>query len=158
MKVILTSWWCRKLANQGKLPIENGIDVISVGTSFLRFLEIAEKINKPVAVITDNDGNVDALNKKYKNYLEANVKPYIKICFDGTIDSGTIANFNYNTLEPKLLKANSRDLFNCVFGTSYASDNKLLKFMENNKTDCALKIFDTIETMAFPQYILDAIA
>jgi putative ATP-dependent endonuclease of the OLD family len=53
------------------LPIEDGIDVISVGTSFLRFLEIAEKINKPVAVITDNDGDVAALSKKYADYLGA---------------------------------------------------------------------------------------
>jgi putative ATP-dependent endonuclease of OLD family len=30
-------------ANNGLLPIENGIDVISVGTSFLRFLEVAEQ-------------------------------------------------------------------------------------------------------------------
>ncbi len=26
-----------------------------------------------------------------------------------------------------------------------------------NKTDCALKIFETEETVKFPQYILDAI-
>jgi len=37
------------------LPIEDGIDVISVGTSFLRFLELAEKVEKKIAVITDND-------------------------------------------------------------------------------------------------------
>ncbi|WP_395762948.1 ATP-dependent nuclease [Elizabethkingia anophelis] len=49
--------------NDGKLPIEEGIDVISVGTSFLRFLEIAEKIGKDVAVVTDNDGNLEALKR-----------------------------------------------------------------------------------------------
>lgn len=142
-----------------KLPIQDGIDVISVGTSFLRFLEIAEKINKLVVVITDSDGNIDALNTKYKNYLGSNAKPSIKICFDATIDdTATMADFNYNTLEPKLLKTNSRDLFNRVFVTTYASDDELLKFMKNNKTDCALKIFDTTESIEFPQYILDAIA
>lgn len=144
--------------NGDRLPIEDGIDVISVGTSFLRFLEIAEKIGKPVAVITDNDGNVDALKKKYENYIGANTKPGIQICFDKSVDIGTIAGYNYNTLEPKLLKANDRVKLNKVLGTSHASDEELLKFMRANKTDCALKIFDTAEALTFPQYILDAIA
>jgi len=46
------------------LPIEDEVDVISVGNSFLRFLEIAEKIKKSVVVVTDNDGNVESLKKK----------------------------------------------------------------------------------------------
>ena len=61
-------------SNEGKLPIEMGIEVISVGTSFLRFLEIAEKINKLVVVVTDNDGDLEALKKKYVDYLGKNKK------------------------------------------------------------------------------------
>jgi putative ATP-dependent endonuclease of the OLD family len=144
-------------ANQGKLPIEDGIDVISVGTSFLRFLEIAEKIDKPVAVITDNDGDVAALDKKYANYLGAKTKPAIKICFDATEDNGAMQGFNYNTLEPKLLKASGRYTLNGVFGTTYASDDDFLKYMKANKTDCALKIFDTTESLTFPPYIVEAV-
>jgi putative ATP-dependent endonuclease of OLD family len=142
---------------KGKLPIEDGIDVISVGTSFLRFLEIAEKINKAVAVVTDNDGSVAALNKKYANYLGDKAKPLIKICFDTTEDKGTIQEFNYNTLEPKLLKASGKDTLNKVFGTSCKTDDELQIHMKANKTDCALKIFDTAESVTFPQYILDAV-
>ncbi|EPI5377858.1 ATP-dependent nuclease, partial [Yersinia enterocolitica] len=37
--------------NGGRLPIEDGIDVISVKLTFKRFLEIAEKIHQPIAVI-----------------------------------------------------------------------------------------------------------
>jgi putative ATP-dependent endonuclease of OLD family len=48
---------------------------------FKRFLEIAEKINKEVVVVTDSDGDIDAVNKKYENYLGDNEKPNIKICF-----------------------------------------------------------------------------
>lgn len=143
--------------NDKKLPIENGVDVISVGTSFLRFLEIAEKIGVKVAVVTDNDGNIEALNKKYENYLGVKAKKNIKICFDSTIDSGDLQDFNYNTLEPKYLKANSRELMNKVFGTSYQSDDELRKYMKANKTECALKVFETQEALNFPQYILDAI-
>ena len=144
-----------------KLPIEDKIDVISVGMSFLMFLEIAEKINKTVCVVTDNDGDVEALNKKYDNYLGDNVKDKIKICFDSEIDTGELVigkkKFNYNTLEPKLLKVNSLEKFNSIFSTSFTVSDEMHKYMKNNKTDCALKIFETTEEVIFPQYILDAI-
>ncbi len=144
--------------NEDKLPIEKGVDVISVGISFLRFLEIAEKIGTEVAVVTDNDGDVEALNKKYENYLGDNAKPNIKICFDTEIDNRTtIPDFNYNTLEPYLLKANNREILNRVFGKTYQNDDDLLKHMRANKTECALKVFETTEELQFPQYILDAI-
>lgn len=147
--------------NDKRLPIEDEIDVISVGTSFLRFLEIAEKIDKLVAVVTDNDSDINSLNSKYENYLGDNTKEYITICFDETIDVGELKigdkPFNYNTLEPKLLKENSLDLFNTIFDKSYTSNEDMHKFMKHNKTECALKIFDTTEDIKFPQYILDSI-
>lgn len=146
------------LQNKEKLPIQDGVDVISVGTSFLRFLEIAEKINKPVAVVTDNDGDVDALNRKYENYIGANKKENIDICFDSVVDPNEgLENFNYNTLEPKLLKANSRTLFNSLFETNYESDDEMRIFMKNNKTTCAFKIFDSTQEINFPEYITNAI-
>lgn len=147
--------------NDGKLPIEEGIDVISVGTSFLRFLEIADKIEKNVALVTDNDGNIDVLKKKYANYLDKNTKENIKICFDATIDSGELEigskPFNYNTLEPKLLKVNSLTKLNTVFGTDFKNDDAMHTHMKANKTECALRIFETNEILDYPQYILDAI-
>lgn len=149
------------LNNKNELPIEKGIDVISVGTSFLRFLEIAEKINKPVIVVTDNDGNVDALKKKYENYIGTNLKSHIKICYDDIIDTGSLEigskKFNYNTLEPKFLKANSLNKLNTILGTTYSDIDELHKYMKSNKTESALKIFETTESITFPQYILDAI-
>ncbi len=149
------------VSNNNKLPIEKGTDVISVGTSFLRFLEIAEKINKQVSVITDNDGNIDAIKKKYENYLPPNAKTNIKICFDTTIDKGDLiigdSKFNYNTLEPKLLKENSIELFNKIFDTKFSSVDDMHRHMKSNKTDCALKLFETTETIKYPQYILDGI-
>lgn len=150
-------------SNGGKLPIENGIDVISVGTAFLRFLEIAEKLNKPVAIVTDNDGDIAAVQKKYSNYIGANAKPNISICFDATVDTGALVigsknkPFNYNTLEPKFVKENGRDKMNTVLGTAFTNDDDLHKYMKVNKTDCALKIFETTEEIKFPQYILKAI-
>lgn len=150
-------------ANGNKLPIEKGIDVISVGTAFLRFLEVAEKLNKPVAVVTDNDGDIMALENKYENFIGGKVKPNINICYDATIDSGTLVigkkskPFNYNTLEPKILKENSRAILNTILGTAYSTDDDLHKYMKANKTECALKIFETTVAIKFPKYILSAI-
>lgn len=147
-------------ANSGKLPIEDGIEVISVGTSFLRFLEIAKRIEKPVSVVTDNDGDVDALKKKYNDYLDNKVRG-IAIHYDSIIDTGELhsegKNFNYNTLEPKLVKSNGLRELNNVLGTTHKNIDALHIHMHANKTECALKIFESNIKIKFPQYILDAI-
>lgn len=146
------------LKNSGRLPIEDGVEVISVGTAFLRFLEIADEISKQVCVVTDNDGDVDKVKEKYKPYESSQT---IKVCFDETVDSGELMigdkKYNYNTLEPKLLKSNSLDILNKIFGTSYNTEDELRVYMRANKTECALKIFKTDKDITFPQYILDAI-
>ncbi len=148
--------------NNGCLPIEKGVDVISVGTSFLRFLEIAEKIEKKTTVVTDNDGDVDALKSKYEEYLGDNAKSFIQINFDSVVDSGNLEigdkKFNYNTLEPKLLKANDLSKLNTVFGKSFSDEDDMHRYMKSHKSECDLKIFDTAEEVKFPEYILNAIS
>ena len=151
--------------HNGNLPIQDQIDVISVGTSFLRFLELADALNISVAVITDNDGDINALESKYSNYLGENQKSNIKICYDKTVDSGNLMigkkPYNYNTLEQKLIKANSNNLqlFNSLFGTSYTELDDLRKYMKHNKTECALAVYDSDSDIdiVFPEYILEAI-
>ena len=151
-----------ELRHGGRLPIEDGIDVISVGTSFLRFLEIADHIRKPVAVVTDNDGDPAALQTKYADYLGDRAKPHIKICFDPTIYVGPLIirdkPFNYNTLEPQLLQANGLDAMNEILGTRFAEPDEMHIHMRANKTDCALRIFKTQEPVVFPSYIVEAIS
>ena len=147
--------------NGGRLPIEDGIDVISVGLSFLRFLEIATRLNKDTCVVTDSDGDVDALMKKYTNYLGENKQDNIKICFDPVIDIGDLVisgkAFNYNTLEPKIIKSNNLELVNEILGKKYTDLDDLYRFMKANKTDCAMKFFDTEIGFNFPDFILEAI-
>ncbi|MNE47696.1 hypothetical protein D3C80_1421100 [compost metagenome] len=125
-------------------------------------MEIAEKIGKHVNVVTDNDGNLEAIKTKYEKYLGTNAPKYIKICFDETIDTGELKignkNFNYNTLEPKFLKTNGLEKLNTIFGTTYGTNDEMHKYMKVNKTECALKIFDTASNLKFPQYILDSIS
>lgn len=138
---------------KGRLPIEDEVDVISVGTSFLRFLEIAEKVKKPVVVVTDNDGDFD--NKVTKKYKEYSGCSSIKICAD--------PNNTLHTLEPQLVEANKAQLeiLRDILGideTKYPDTKSISDYMINHKTDCALKIFDTDKAIIFSQYILDAIS
>lgn len=149
--------------HNGKLPIEDEVEIISVGTSFLRFLEIAKYLNLPVKVVTDNDGDVAALEKKYKDYLGSHKKPNIEICYDDVEHTGILTigkkskPFNYNTLEPLLLKENDLDTFNSIFNTGYTNDNDLHKYMKSNKTECALNIFSSEEKINYPDYIKQAL-
>ena len=123
-----------------------------------RFLEIADKLKLKVAVVTDNDGDVSALRNKYSSYSG---NQNIKICYDSQEDdSPTVVHgksYNCNTLEPKLLKVNNRELFSKIFDTSFVTDDDLLWHMKTHKTDCALAICRSIYTISYPQYILDSI-
>ena len=135
--------------HDGRLPIQDNVDVISVGTSFLRFLELASVLEVKVAVVTDNDGDIEALKRKYSDYLGDNQKSNIRICFDDTIDTGDLkigkSDYNYNTLEPKIIKANKEnlELFNNLFQTQYENVDDLRKYMKHHKSECAMAIFDT---------------
>lgn len=146
-------------ANGGRLPIQDGIDVISVGTAFLRFLELADALKIPVAVVTDNDGDTAAVDKKYAAFKESGT---IRICYDPVVDTGSLMikdkPYNYNTLEPKLLRANDRATLNTILGTSANTDDELRIHMRANKTESALAIFNSTAMITYPDYIQKAIA
>lgn len=149
--------------HKGRLPIEDGIDVISVnGLSFLRYLEIADQLQIRTAVVSDNDGDYSRIEKKYSNYLGVHTKQYVDICIDSNVDTGDLEingkPFNYNTLEPKLVKANNLDVFNRIFHKEYLSVDDLLIYMHGHKTKCALSIFNSEEKIKYPDYIVKAIS
>lgn len=132
----------------GALPIENGVDVINVrGLSFSRFLDLAKELDKNVVVVTDNDE--DYQNKVVEKYKIYESVKNIKICADNDNNSPT--------LEPQIIKCNDINLLNKIFGTKHSDKMSLLKYMENNKTECALKIFETSENIQFPKYVQDAV-
>lgn len=132
----------------GKMPLEAGIDVISVNSlAFKRFLEIAVLLDRTVAVVTDNDGKVAAVAAKYADYFG---KPKISILYD--------ADEAYPTLEPQLLKANGRPAIEKVLGKTFATDADLLAYMKDNKADTALKFFTTTEPWIVPGYIINAVS
>ena len=138
--------------NNKRLPIEDEVDVISVGTSFLRFLEIAEKIRNPVVVVTDNDGNYEKkVKEKYRLYENTQT---IKICAS--------RENKLKTLEPQIVEANKGQLDTLrrvlkIKEKEYPEKESIIKYMSSDKTSYALKIFNTELDIIFPQYILDAI-
>ncbi len=139
--------------NKNKLPIHNGIDVISVRLTFKRFLDIAIKINKPVAVVTDNDGNyMQNIEAKYKDYIGLDC---VRIYADDREE--------LNTLEPQFVEANKTDLKTLckVIGlnhTEYSTHQKIVDYMLGNKTTWALRVFETNFTLQYPKYINDAVS
>ncbi|RYG53209.1 MAG: hypothetical protein EOO01_04940 [Chitinophagaceae bacterium] len=142
-----------KDSHAGALPIENEVDIISVGTSFLRFLEVAELIKKPVGVLTDNDKDYAAkITKKYTDYAtSANIKIHA--------DSDN----SLNTLEPQIVRANAGNLKNLcevlgISSTAYTTEAAISDYMQNNKTESAMKIFNAAKPITYPKYILDAVA
>lgn len=150
------------IKKHSRLPIEDGIEVISVGLSFERYIEIAKSLNKKIAIVTDNDKKAEKLVSKYKEYND-DPTSLIRAYFDTD-------NTN-STLEPQLIKYNTWELVNTIIDEKYKKDtgnnkkgdnrfkNKddLLNFMSNNKTECALKFFDTKDEFKFPKYIEDAV-
>jgi len=136
------------LLKNGKLPLENGVDVINVrGLSFPRFLDIAKELQKEVAVVTDNDGNYEKnVTVKYKPYEDV---PSIKIYADR--DEAA------NTLELQIAKINDLALLNGIFGTKHPDTTALTDYMLNNKTECALRIFETNKDIRLPEYLQNAV-
>lgn len=135
------------IQKKGKLPIEDGVDIIAVrGLAFKRFLEIARILDKEVRVVTDNDGSIEDLNKKYESYLGIE---NIKICFD--------LNKDHTSLESQIIHCNNLEVLNRILERSDANIHDLLHYMESNKTECALKIFESKESIIIPEYIEDAI-
>ncbi|NMA85494.1 MAG: AAA family ATPase, partial [Epulopiscium sp.] len=144
-ELIVQKAYYRQCSN---LPIEDGIDIISVGTSFLRFLEIAEKLDKKVIVVTDNDGDVDKVYKKYRDY------PDLALYVD--------TNIKYNTLEPQIVFANKNDLDNLreilnLDERKYPDADSIVNYMSDNKTEVALKLFETETEFNIPNYISRAV-
>ncbi|TFD94313.1 ATP-dependent endonuclease [Jeotgalibacillus sp. R-1-5s-1] len=135
----------------GRLPIEDGIDVITIrGLSFKRYLEIADKLLKVVIVITDNDGNIEKniTNKYGDKYLN---HPSININFDD--------DENYQTLEPQLVKVNGVEFLNKILGVDFSTEEELIKYMTSpsKKNECAMQLFDSEEILQIPEYIANAI-
>lgn len=149
-----------------KLPIDDGIEIIDVGLSYKRFLDLATSLKIRTIVVTDNDGDTDKINNmiaEYKSY------PWIKICSGKKAFTHEELGFNktpgkeckvpnVNTLEPEILRANEKDIINVILGKKYETDEDLLHYMVTNKTEVAWKIFNSDKKIKYPEYIDEAIS
>jgi predicted ATP-dependent endonuclease of OLD family len=131
----------------GRMPLGDGVDVISVNSlAFKRFLEIAVMLGKMADVVTDNDGSVAALQRKYADYLTSDL---VSIHYDS--DEAA------KTLEPQLLRKNGLAAVNAILGTSFADEASALAHMVSHKADTALRFFETDVDWSPPDYIARAI-
>lgn len=133
----------------GKLPIQDGIDVMSVGgVAFKRYCELTKLIGKPITVVTDNDGNADIVKERYREYSDL-----VTLCVE--------ENVTLNTLEPSVLAVNRKD-FDTFRSIIYHGDSKLdyqelCDFMIKNKSEWALRVFQSDKKISYPDYIKKAI-
>jgi predicted ATPase len=130
---------------KGRLPIDDGIDVISVGLSHKRFLELAIRLKRRVWVVTDNDGKtVEVKRAQFADYL-------IHEC----VSLHTGKDPRIKTLEPQIVEVNDIATLNEVLGKELNSKAELCQAMSDDKTGAALAIFDSEKTIVMPEYIQD---
>lgn len=148
----------------GRLPDADGIDIQCVrGRTFQRYLKLALPLYKRVGVLTDSDGSPENISRRFKDFIaesDGKISLYTSekvLSKDDFSGDSLPSSFNYNTLEPFMLHANSTPLFNRIFGTSFIDDNEMLRYMNANKSECALHIYQSKEFLAFPDYILRAV-
>ena len=137
--------------NFGKLPIEDGIDVMSVGgVAFKRYCELARLINKRIVVVTDNDGNPSGVKEKYNDFSDI-----VNLCVE--------EDESLKTLEPSVLYANKdsfEDFRSIVYHKTDVENinyDNLNQFMEHNKAEWSMRVFLSDKNINYPKYILKAI-
>lgn len=131
----------------GRLPIEDGIDVINVGLSHKRFAELAIRLGRRVWLVTDNDGKTqEEMKLRFSKYL----------CYDKvTLHTGDDPRLN--TLEPNLVAANDMPTLNSALGTKHTTKEEVLTAMLADKTGSALAIFESETSLNMPRYIQDVV-
>lgn len=124
------------------------MDVLSVrGLSAPRFLDIAKELNKNILVLVDNDGD-------YQRKVVERYAPYAN-CNNITISADP--DHTVPTLEDHILRANGRTTLNGILGKDFTDEPSLRHWMVSNKTECALRLFETGMAVTIPGYILNAL-
>lgn len=143
----------------GKLPSEDGIDIIAVDSlAFKRYLDIAVLIEKPVVIVTDNDGSiVEKINGKYADYQKSIFTYYYE------------QDEKLHTIEPSVLAVNldqdgqPTERFKKAIsanGSMMKRDKQgVLNFMSApaNKSEWAYRVFEAEEKINYPEYIANVV-
>ncbi|NHM15286.1 AAA family ATPase [Eggerthellaceae bacterium zg-887] len=139
----------------GRSIESEGVAIVSCGgISYKRYLEIAEKTSKKVAVITDNDGSLEKV-AEVSAYNKEHELQHIFMDYD--VDRWTWEVCLYKDNEQAL-----KDLIETKPGAKYLFHEKdygpILGKMLNNKADSAYQILLAEVEFAVPSYVEDAIA
>lgn len=131
----------------GKLPIELGVDVISMaGVSLKRGLQLGAALKRQMAAIRDNDAKQpEHWRKPLEKWLEAGVREV----FIGDPANG-------KTLEPQFLKLNDETALRTLFEIT-DDDTKTEEWMSSHKTDWALKLDESELEFQYPGYLKGAV-
>jgi predicted ATPase len=152
----------------GHLPEEDGIDIIVVrGIGFKVYLDIAKALKHPVRVVKDND------HDHQKNVIDWRNENYSDCDF---IECFSPPNNSEHSLEPALIAANAdtadaldklaKVMLSVKTQKEYVTHGELaakLAFMKTwfdtpkKKVDSAIRIFDTAETLCYPEYLKRAV-
>ncbi len=132
--------------HNGRLPIQDNIDVISVkGVQAKRFLSLVGDLPIRIAVVTDNDKDYEKnIVEKYKDFAD---KTNIKV-FSNPDNS-------QNTLEPSFAACNDEQSLKVFLG--YNGGKNISDYMQTCKSEWAYKVFSEEKDFSFPQYINDCI-
>ncbi len=131
----------------GSLPMQNGTDVLSMGgLTTRRALEVCRALDRKAVALQDNDGQPP---NDIREGLEDVLKKDQRELFVGEPEGG-------DTLEPQLLSANSADVLRELLGLKDGTD--VLGWMASNKTETAIRIFDSDDSITMPNFMKEAIA
>ena len=138
----------------GNTVEDDGISVISCnGISYMKYLEIAAKTDKKIAVITDNDKKQDRIDSAKEHNRENDLQHiYMAESTDDWTWEICMYNANKAALDTMItVQAGAEYKFH---GESYgAVPGKML----NNKVDVAYQMLTSGETFEIPQYVKDAV-
>lgn len=130
----------------GALPMDRGIDVISMGgLTFKRALELCAALGRDAIWLQDNDEKTPDEIRESVEDLVADGKREL---FVGDPSLG-------KSLEPQLLTANGEDTLRQVLELGEGVDVE--RWMTANKTEAALRIHDSERTVKMPPYITEAV-
>jgi len=119
-----------------------------------------------VAVITDNDDDPEALDKRYEKwksekcgvFYESEVHSCPEVFRDkAESDAGSGKYVRWNTLEPVLVRSASLQVIGKLLNKNEVDEYDLVKWMESHKTEVALAILQSPTPIQQPEYIRKAI-
>lgn len=132
---------------KGALPIRHGFDVIECrGLAFKRILDIAARVGRRVAVLTDNDGDYARRIGAFTSFADYE---HIKVF--------TSEDASLPTLEPNIVASNDLAVLMNALGRTFADRDAAVDWMSKNKTEAAVRIFDADTPLEPPDYFRDAL-